>query len=140
MGEPAMPTWLSKAAQRIWREKTEELRAMGILYKIGGDQLANYCTAMAHGELAEKDIQVNGISYEEPVLNVAGFVVGHKTKPNPSLRAWNDAVKIAKSIAAEFGMTPSSQTRVHVEQPKQKSAYEAYMSKSSPANADTKPN
>lgn len=117
MGTPAMPPGLCAFAKQIWNEKVKEIEAMGALAKIDGDQLGAYCTAMAHAAAAEQDIQENGLTYEEAQFDKRGKHVGDRRRNNPAVQLWNDATKIAKSLAAEFGMTPSSRSRLKIEKP-----------------------
>jgi P27 family predicted phage terminase small subunit len=124
-GDPTMPAGLSEAAQTEWREIIGVLRAMGVLTPADGKALAAYCYAFDIWMQANESVKKYGVLIEEPIMGRVGTpeqneIVGHKTKKNPAVAIANEALKTMKSFLVEFGMTPSSRSKLHVEKPKPK--------------------
>ena len=107
-GEPPMPATLSDGAKDIWRTLAPELVNMGVLSIVDGGLFACYCTALADFNAANEVLAREGYLVESP----NGYQVQH---PMLSIRK-NAAREIAR-IAPEFGLSPSSRTRVHAEPP-----------------------
>jgi len=115
-GDPEMPEGLSAAAGAEWRSIVPELRQLGVLTKIDGKALAAYCHAFARWMEAEVEIRRLGIVVMEPIFNGEQFL-GCKYKKNPAVTISETAQKIMKAFLVEFGMTPSSRSRVRIEKP-----------------------
>lgn len=116
-GEPPMPGGLPAAAKREWKAIVPELQILGVLSKVDRAALAAYCHCYARWFEAEKKVRQYGLIVEEPVLS-AGEDTGYvRLKANPAIRVSNDAAKQMKSFLVEFGMTPSSRSRIRVEKP-----------------------
>lgn len=133
-GDPSMPTGLSDAAQKEWCEIIGVLRTMGVLTPADGKALAAYCYAFDVWMQANESVKKHGVLIEEPIMGRAGtleqnIIVGHKTKKNPAVAIANEALKTMKSFLVEFGMTPSSRSKLHVEKPKPIDPADAYFNK-----------
>jgi len=115
-GDPEMPKGLSAAAAEEWRSIVPELRQLGVLTKIDGKALAAYCHAFARWMEAEVEIRRLGIVVMEPIFHGERFL-GCKYKKNPAVTISEQAQKIMKAFLVEFGMTPSSRSRVRIEKP-----------------------
>lgn len=116
-GDPSMPKGLSAAAAKEWKSILPELRQLGVLSRIDGKALAAYCHAYARWMEAEKEIKKHGIVVEEPIL-IAGIETGYvRYKKNPAVTISESHLKLMKSFLVEFGMTPSSRSRVRIEKP-----------------------
>jgi P27 family predicted phage terminase small subunit len=87
-----------------------------VLTKIDGKALAAYCHAFARWMEAEVEIRRLGIVVMEPIFNGERFL-GCKYKKNPAVTISETAQKIMKAFLVEFGMTPSSRSRVRIEKP-----------------------
>jgi P27 family predicted phage terminase small subunit len=112
-GVPEPPAALSEIARAEWITVAPVLHRMNLLSEIDRQALAAYCEACARwavaqtavNEMARGDPRTggllikspNGIVYENPLVGIAR-------------RAALDAVR----FGAEFGMTPSSRTRLDV--------------------------
>ena len=113
-GVPAMPADLPLAAKKEWKRILPELRALGVLSTIDRAALAAYCHAYARWFQAETEILELGIVVREPIL-VAGVETGYvRYKKNPAVTISEGAMKLMKSFLIEFGMTPSSRSRLIV--------------------------
>lgn len=100
-GAPEMPKHLSKAAKELWPRKVEELMAMNVLSPAHGELLAIYCEAVVDEAAAKLRIAKEGSIIDTPFGK----------KVHPAVRLRREAAHLAAKIAAEFGMTPASQTR-----------------------------
>ncbi len=123
--------WLSKPAQQIWRRSVPELIATGQLTKVDVDAFAAYCSACATFQQCEEFINKNGMTYESESVNS-----GVQIKKRPEVAIRSDALKIIRSFASEFGLTPSARTRIKIEQPDKVDELEQHRRKRRPARGD----
>ncbi len=103
---PDCPRHLKGPAQKEWKRVTVELEKLGLVSKIDRAALAMYCTAWGryvHAE--EKLLELGDDGLIETTPN--GFQV-----QGPWLNIANKAMDQCKSFLAEFGMSPSSRSRV----------------------------
>jgi P27 family predicted phage terminase small subunit len=114
---PRCPDHLDGEAAACWRRLARELYDAGLLSNIDRDALANYCLAYARHKKAEamitKSSEMLKAADEKDsdgnVTHVGGFY------QNPWLSIANKAAETMLKLAAEFGMTPSSRSRVKAE-------------------------
>jgi P27 family predicted phage terminase small subunit len=103
---PNCPRHLKGAALKEWKRITVELEKLGLISQIDRAALAMYCTAWGRHVDAEEELHRQG---------AAGLV---DTTPNGFriqgvyLNISNKAMEQCKSFLAEFGMSPSSRSRV----------------------------
>lgn len=133
-GDPTMPVGLSEAAQQEWRDITPHLRTMGVLTPADGKALAAYCYTYNIWMMANKDVVKYGVMIDHPVFGRKGtpeesVVIARIVKKNPAVAVANEALKTMKSYLVEFGMTPSSRSKLHVEKPNAVDAADAYFNK-----------
>ena len=102
---PTCPSWLSKDAKKEWRRISKELDVLGLLTKMDMAALAGYCDSYGRFSEASKKLQEHGMIIKAP----SGYPV-----QSPYLSILNAALKSMKSFLVEFGMTPSSRTRIFV--------------------------
>jgi P27 family predicted phage terminase small subunit len=115
--EPEMPPNLGKLAAAEWKSIVAELQPLGMLSSVDGKALAAYCHAFEQWVAADKEVSARGIIVEEPILDKEGNEVGTKIKRNPADIASQSWLKVMKSYLIEFGMTPSSRTRLRIDKP-----------------------
>jgi P27 family predicted phage terminase small subunit len=123
-GDVKCPSWVKGRARRIWKELAPPLAEMGLLTVLDVPMLADLCVVRAEFIKARADVDKRGIEIEYARYDKKGneFTV---TEDNPSVRIASDANKRAKSMEVEFGMSPSSRTRVKAApKAKEKSALE----------------
>lgn len=101
-GVPAMPSWLNAEARAEWRRIVPQLEALGILSDVDGGMLADYCTAHALAVNATKKYQREGM-----VKTINGQLQKH-----PAVKIAQEARAQARLLAAEFGLSPSSRSRI----------------------------
>lgn len=131
--DPEIPAALSAAAAEEWKAIVPQLRTLGVLSRIDGKALAAYCHAYARWIEAEAEVARFGIIVCEPLL-IDEKLVGVRYKKNPAVTISETAMKIMKSFLVEFGMTPSSRSRVRIEKPPgQEDPIDAFLRGSAPA-------
>ena len=104
---PACPSHLSREAKAEWRRMARDLYDAGLLTAVDRNALAMYCdyyaTYVRNKRLSEGN---------EVILTKDGNFIQH-----PALAVKNRAAEMMMKLGVEFGMTPSSRARIHVEKP-----------------------
>jgi P27 family predicted phage terminase small subunit len=100
---PSPPAHLNRLAKNEWRRVAKYLHAVGLLTKVDRAALAAYCVAYATWVNAQKQIEAIGVL----VKAQTGFPM-----QSPYLAISNKAMEQMLKFLTEFGMTPSSRTRV----------------------------
>jgi P27 family predicted phage terminase small subunit len=112
---PQCPKHLKDEARKEWRRVSKQLHELGILTRVDRSVLAAYCTAWGTYVEAEEHLESEG----HVLISEKGAVT-----QNP----WSWISKSARDqmvkFAAEFGMTPSSRSRVKVEMPSEEEELE----------------
>jgi P27 family predicted phage terminase small subunit len=85
---------------------------VGLLTKIDRAALVIYCIAWSDLKDARKFISENGKTYTTVVLDKWGKEIATKIQEYPQVRQAREAEKMIHKIIAEFGMTPSSRSRM----------------------------
>lgn len=102
------PTYLDGDALDKWRELAAELHPSGLLTSVDVDALVFYCVLYARWKKAEKIVKEKG----EVIKTVGGNII-----QNPYLAISNRALKEMARLAADFGLTPASRSRIKAEKP-----------------------
>jgi P27 family predicted phage terminase small subunit len=102
-GDAQMPEWLSPAAAKHWPMVAKQLRDAGVLTSLDSAALALYCEAFSRWMHANEQIAKFGPVVKAP----SGFPV-----QSPFLAITNKAHEQMTKLLIEFGMTPSSRSRV----------------------------
>lgn len=100
---PRAPEWLGEDAKKVWRRTVTQLKAMGIASEADRDLLAAYCTTVVNLQRATEIVDRTGI-----------MVKGRRdgVVKNPAVQIQRDAAQLVARLAAEFGLSPSSRTRL----------------------------
>ena len=98
---PRMPEWLEAEGRRVWFRVVPRLDALGVLTKLDGDQLGNFCAAQALVIRLEREAQT-----AEPLIETKAG-----TASNPIFKMLREARAQAQSLAKEFGLTPASRVK-----------------------------
>jgi P27 family predicted phage terminase small subunit len=106
---PSCPRWLGPEAKKAWRRTVSLLRAARILTQMDGDALTAYCQTYARWQAAEQFLAQHGEVY--PVRDERGNVRCMAQFPQVSIA--RNLIQVLRSYQQEFGLTPSSRTRVH---------------------------
>lgn len=104
---PTCPPHLSDEAKKEWRWISKELHALGLLTTIDRSALAAYCQVWARWIKAELQVAEVGEIVKAPHT---GFPI-----QNPYLPVANAALKQMKAYLIEFGMTPSSRSKLAID-------------------------
>lgn len=116
---PKCPAHLDKVAKREWKRVSPQLEAIGLLSRIDMAALAAYCQAYGRWVEAESAIRKHGMLIKSP----NGYPM-----MSPYLVISNKAVDQMKSFMTEFGMTPSSRSRISVSPAEDKDEMESLLS------------
>ena len=108
VGQPPIPNWLedNERAAVLWPEFVRELQAMRVLTTADLHALALLCSAYAAYQAHTATIADEGTTYTSVTEK------GEITRPHPEVAMASDAYRRAQGMLVEFGMTPSSRTRV----------------------------
>lgn len=110
---------LNRRAKGVWRRIFRELVRMRLIARIDLSSLAAYCSAVATYQEADERLKT-----EKWTTSTARG----GSRPNPIFKIRDDALKLVNKFAAEFGMTPSTRSRVSAAgtSPKQ-SAFDSFL-------------
>lgn len=103
---PRPPEHLSEDEKTKWKMTVKELYPLGLITTIDKDALAMYCVIFVRWLKAEKMVREKG----EIIKTAAGNII-----QNPYLSIANRALDQLNKLGAEFGMTPSSRSRVRTD-------------------------
>lgn len=105
---PKCPSWLNREAKREWRRIAPELERLGLLTIVDGTALAGYCQSYARWREAEEFLEKHGTIF---------VIKDDEGKPKymqqvPQVSIAQKSLQAVKSFCAEFGLTPSSRSRM----------------------------
>lgn len=93
---PSAPAWLSEHAKSEWKRSAPQLHARNLLTADTAATLESYCVAV--GLVRE---------CEETMARDGRFVMGEDgLKPHPAFKMQSAAMREARLLAAEMGLTP----------------------------------
>jgi P27 family predicted phage terminase small subunit len=121
---PTAPAWLPDEAKREWRRVARLLTATRVLAESDLSALALYCEAYARYRAALDEITGKDGKLTLTVDTGTGSIKAH-----PALTIMNQAQGQMRAILVEFGMTPSSRTRVASDAPREMSEFERYLAR-----------
>ena len=107
-GQPSCPSWLEADAKACWSELVPQLEKMGVLTIIDGQALTAYCETWGRWKRAVQFIQKHGEVI--PIKDDAGRVKYLQQIPQVAIA--RNLLQILNRYQQEFGMTPSSRTRI----------------------------
>jgi P27 family predicted phage terminase small subunit len=104
-GRPDPPHYLDKEGLREWNRILPELEECGVLSRADGAALGLYCSSFSAMVAAEKEVQAMGLFVETDKGSL---------KANPAVAMARNARCVCARLLVEFGLTPSSRTRLKV--------------------------
>jgi len=110
---PTPPSWLSREARAEWRRVVPELERLKLLKQPSRSSLASYCESWATFVLASRDVTRFGATVERTTTRKDGSVVKERVA-NPAIPLQHASTRELRSWCAEFGLTPSSESRVKI--------------------------
>ncbi len=105
---PVCPPHLQGEARKEWSRLGRKLREFGLVTEIDKAALALYCQAWSRWIEAEDALRNYGVVLKSP----SGFPI-----QSPYLAIANRAMEQMTRLLTEFGMTPSSRSRVTMQPP-----------------------
>lgn len=117
---PKCPTHLSAQAKREWKRISVDLETLGLLTQIDMAALAAYCMAYGRWVESENMIRKHGMLVKSP----NGYPM-----QSPYLAIANKAVEQMKGFLTEFGMTPSSRSRLSINDKGQEDEFDRLLGK-----------
>jgi P27 family predicted phage terminase small subunit len=100
---PKCPEWLEEEAKNEWSRLEKPLENLGILTEIDRVAFAGYCESFARWKQAEEFISKHGMIIKTP----SGYF-----QQVPQVSISQTYLKLLLKFATEFGMTPSSRSRL----------------------------
>lgn len=100
---PSAPSYLDERATELWNKLAPELSRLGLLTIVDLEALAAACMSFSLAVQAAHQIKTEGLIVPD------GQNRSHK---NPAFQILRDSLATYKSFAQEFGLTPSSRTRL----------------------------
>ena len=111
VGAPSAPKFLSEPARKHWRAVVRQLKKARVMTHLDADALALYCETYARWMDATADVQERGMLIEFEKESKAGLVYT-AVEVNPHVSIASKAFDQLRLMMIEFGMTPSSRTKV----------------------------
>jgi P27 family predicted phage terminase small subunit len=103
---PKCPVWLDKEAKKEWRRTAKQLEKLGVLTEVDMAAFAGYCEAYARWKEAEEFISRHGTIIKTP----NGY-----WQQVPQVSIAQTYLKIMIKFCEQFGLTPSSRSRIVAE-------------------------
>lgn len=100
------PTWLDVEAQAEWQRLAPMLERLGVLTETDVGALTAYCEAWATWKNATQKLREFGLVIKHPT-------VGKLPVVSPYVKIADNALTQMRGLLVEFGMTPSSRSRIH---------------------------
>jgi len=100
---PQCPDWLLDDAKDEWNRLADKMNQMGILSEVDQAAFAAYCQSWARWKEAQEQIEINGSVF----VTEKGY-----QQQSPWVGIANTSQKLMIQAAGEFGLTPSSRSRI----------------------------
>lgn len=113
------PADISEDGKELWPVVCAELTASGVLTRLDEAALALYCESKARYNLASEQVEDQGAV----IMGAQAEVV------NPWYRIMKFEIEIQTKLLIQFGMTPSSRSRVQIVQPKKANPFSVLLDK-----------
>jgi P27 family predicted phage terminase small subunit len=112
-GLPDCPTHLMKDAKAEWRRMVPILQGMGLLSTLDMAALAAYCQAYGRWQQAEREMK--RLTKKGTTGLLIKTMQGNYIQ-NPLLGIVSRNIQIMRQFITEFGLSPSSRSRIQVDQ------------------------
>lgn len=114
-GKLVCPKHLGREAQKYWKKEAPKLQTLGLLTEIDGGPFEFLCEAYGNWMEYKKLLKESGIAIRTP---------NGSLQLSPAAIMVNKTYDQYKKLCVEFGLTPSSRSRIIVGKPKAKSDIE----------------
>lgn len=115
-GKLKPPRTLTPEARKVWRQLTHELEGTGVLRSTDSIVFGQLCQVIVDIEEVQETIRRDGLMVEVTVVGKDGETYTNE-KAHPLLGQRNQLRRQLASLAAEFGLTASSRSRVQGSKP-----------------------
>lgn len=105
-GIPECPDFLDDEAKAEWSRVCDDLQRMAVLSAVDRPAITAYCVTYSRWVEAERHVKQHGMIVKSPVKGVP--------IPNPFLWVATSAMAELRKWLTEFGLTPSSRSRIRV--------------------------
>ncbi|NTV25916.1 MAG: phage terminase small subunit P27 family [Chlorobiaceae bacterium] len=128
------PSWLKADAKKEWKLEAKMAIKAGILTHSDRSAFADLCILQARVKQAYKDMHTFAESIKKKAAARGGTWEYDTILPpnqsgyfaqNPFIPIYNKALKDLNQLRAEFGMTPSSRTRIKIDKPAEDNPFAA---------------
>jgi P27 family predicted phage terminase small subunit len=106
---PSAPEWMSEEGLAEWNRVVPGLSVLDILKPEDRAVLAAYCETWSVFVRAQRDVNYEGLHSMQTTTLANGNVI-EKPVPNPAVAIARAAGRELRGFAAQFGLTPSSET------------------------------
>ena len=120
---PRCPSWLTPGAKRVWQRLVPQLGKMGMLTVVDQDALAAYCQTYARWRAAEEYLAKHGDVY--PLRDDRGKI--RYMQQFPQVAIARNLLLTLRAYQQEFGLTPSSRSRIEIPAEKRTNAFRTYV-------------
>jgi P27 family predicted phage terminase small subunit len=115
---PSCPPHLCAEGKKEWKRITKELARLKLITHIDRAALSGYCTGWA--KYVEASVAIQKTGYLVKSKNGIPYI-------NPLVTVQNKALEQMKGFLTEFGMTPSSRSRISIsEQPDESNPFDQF--------------
>lgn len=119
-GVPTCPAWLTAVAKTEWKRIWSEVSDLELLKATDQMALASYCQSYARWQSAEKIVDKEGQTVNEPIMGKKVDedgelpILGYKVKRHPATIIAKDEKMAMSKLASLLGFDPSSRSRIQV--------------------------
>jgi len=115
---PKCPKWIEPEAKKEWRRIVKELEKLGLLTNLDAAMLIAYCQSYARWKEAEDFITQHG----SILKTQSGYI-----QQVPQVSIAQTYLKIMKDLCSEFGLTPSSRSRMSIPNQREDDEFEVFL-------------
>jgi P27 family predicted phage terminase small subunit len=112
-GMPEPPDFLTPPQLKYYFEYAHQFHSMKILTQVDAQSVANLSVMTELRDVLQNDIKENGATYVSNGRN------GEQKKINPSVAELGKVINSLRLLMAEFGLTPSSRTKIQTDEGQQ---------------------
>jgi P27 family predicted phage terminase small subunit len=135
-GRPAIPAFVRGEARAWWPRICSMIEELGVLTKSDGLAVAALCSSIGQLVKAEAAIEKFGMIFA--TVDETTGVATHKV--NPAVRVKSDALRHMNSLLGQFGLSPSTRSKLKIDAPSEPDPFESFLSQDSEAQNTKKPN
>ena len=113
VGRPAKPRGLTEKARKAWDDFVSYLGELGVLHTVDRHAIELMAETYVEWRQHTTTLEREGTIYKAPTER--GFMI----RPRPEVSMRSDAARRLASLLAEFGLTPSTRSRLEINPPEE---------------------